>query len=836
MPSPQKHNEFLYRPLRICIILGSTVLFAFFVWSAAEARKRSSDRIVDWMPRGSQELITYRDRYQAHFAEGEYLMVSWKGCTTNDERLDILAEKLVASQGDAADGEAYFARTMTTRSVIANLQEVIPRLSDERAKDRLIGWLIGEDREKACLVLVPNPSAWRASPAAAVEFLLTTIEEVTELPRSDIYVAGPSIDSVAISAISKKSQQTLLPFFLLFSLFLLFCCLRHYFAALLVFWVALINEELAGTLLYWFGAHVDSVSMLNASLVYVLTISGSVHLMNYYRKTLSEMQPGDDYRSVPMLTFRKAILPCSLAAFTTILGIGSLAISQMVPIRTFGTFASLALFLGTIWFFLCILSVLQERPIKRWFPKRNDDLDGCDDKAGNHPPGSPQPTGNFWERFGLVIYYFRYPITLLTFLSLIIFAFGIKDLRTSVTFHGLLPKDAKVLQDYRMLEENIGGLIPIEVVVQFPYSDWQDRRLLDQLHFIDALADELWVMEHVDAVVSALNFLPHLPSQTDGGRAVTQRAALEGILERNQDRLRSLRFSNNVENILDHIENCHTAHCVHCNTFEAFVIEAHHEKRGENARQNAIIHSIERYNSEYAGTYWRLSLRISTQKRLNYADLTKEVKDKLEAIRQANEEMNVESVRFDVTGGVPLVQQAQHMLLWDLIYSFIMAFGLIALTMIIILRGLVRGLLAMIPNVFPCVIVFGLLGLCGIPVDMGSMMTASVALGISVDGTLHLLTWVNTALRRGMARKEAVLYALQRCSTALTQTMIICGVGMLVFVLSDFVPVARFALLLGIILLISLVGAIVALPAILFSPLGRFFEGHERDRKKNWLL
>jgi len=97
-----------------------------------------------------------------------------------------------------------------------------------------------------------------------------------------------------------------------------------------------------------------------------------------------------------------------------------------------------------------------------------------------------------------------------------------------------------------------------------------------------------------------------------------------------------------------------------------------------------------------------------------------------------------------------------------------------------------------------------------------------------------LLTWVNSALRQGQSRKDAVLYALQRCSTALFQTMIICGVGMLVFGLSEFVPVARFAIMLCVILMISLAGAVIALPAILFSPLGRFFENKEKD--KAWIL
>ena len=795
MVSPKKSNEFLSRPFRLLIIGGSVLLLVFCVWSAAEARKKTSNRIVDWLPKGTEELDVFQKRYHQHFAEGEYLMVSWKGCTIDDQRLDILAAQLTTPLDDGSP--PYFAQPRTTRSVIDDLLDVIPQLTEEGAKNRLAGWLIGRDGKTACLVLVPNPDGWQ-NPADGIAFLFTTLERITGLPRSDIYVAGTSIDSVAISTISKRSQETLLPFFLLFSLFLLFCCLRHYFAALLVFWVAMINEELAGTLLYWCGAHVDSVSMLNSSLVYVLTISGSVHLINYYRRTLAEMQPGDDEREIPMKTFHRAIRPCSLATFTTILGMGSLAVSKMVPIQTFGLYASLALFLGTLWFFLCILSVFQERPIQQWFPD-----DRRSEKSGevgcNHnlpvaalvehctsPPGGQQPT--FWSRFGPIIFYWRYPITVLTFLLLVIFAFGIKDLHTSVTFHGLLPKKAKVLQDYQTLEEQIGGLIPIEVVVHFPAEDWKDERMLDQLHFLTSVVVELRQTENVDAVVSVLNFLPSLPPRVGGGRAVTLRAAFEGELKRNQDRLRDLRFFDIVEG-----------------------------------------------NDADVGYYWRISLRVASQKKLNYATMIADVQERLDKVKGASD-YAAAKIRFDVTGGVPLVFRAQEMLLWDLIYSFITAFGFITVTIMIVLRGIMRGLLAMVPNVLPCVLVFGMLGLCAMPVDMGSMMTASVALGISVDNTLHLLTWMSIALRRGLVRKEAVFYALRHCGTALSQTMIICGVGMLVFGWSDFVPVARFALLLCTILIISFVGAIVVLPAILFCPLGHFFEVSGKDTDKKWIL
>ena len=408
---------------------------------------------------------------------------------------------------------------------------------------------------------------------------------------------------------------------------------------------------------------------------------------------------------------------------------------------------------------------------------------------------SPQiPKQKFRDHAASFIFDWRYPITVLTFLSLIVFAFGIKDMRTSVSFHGLLPKDAKVLQDYRMLESRIGGLIPIEVVVHFPDEAGENKRIIDQLYFLASLVVELKKTKDVDAVVSALNFLPNLPAQYGGGSgAVSQRAMIAGSVNRNQDRLRELRFFNVVE------------------------IE-------ETTSGNAD-----------AGYYWRISLRVSSQKKLDYAAMIADVAKRLETIRQQRKDMNVENVRFDVTGGVPLVFRAQEMLLWDLIYSFMTAFGLITLTMMIVLRGIVRGLLAMIPNVFPCVIVFGTLGWCNIPVDMGSMMTASVALGISVDSTLHLLTWMNIGLRRGMSRKKAMLYALQHCSTALFQTMVICGAGMLVFGLSDFVPVSRFAVLLCTILIISFAGTVIALPAIVFSPLGKFFEGIDKE-KKAWIL
>jgi len=769
-----KPQEFLNRPLRFIIIWSSVFLFAFFIWSAAEARKTASNRVVDWLPAGTEEIQTFY-KYYHHFPEGELLMVSWVGCNTDDVRLDTVADQLTAPL--AAGSPAYFERVLSTRSILNELTEEVQELRPAEIRSRLSDWLIGHNGKDACLIAFISPTGSN-NRTAAIETVFSTVEKMTGLPRSEIYVAGPTIDSVAIDAISEKSQTTLLPFFLLFCFVLLLCCLRNFFAALIVFGVALMNEELAGAVLFWFGAHVDSISLLNSSLVYVLTISGGVHLINYYRETLQETTPGEETHA-PRQMLKKAVLPCTLAVITTVLGMGSLAVSKMIPIQTFGIYASLTLLIGTLWLFLFVTTILQQYPIRRWY------------RAKPETETSEIPSKQGWKCLGGSIFRYRTVITVLAFLLMFGLAFGVKNLRTSITFHGLLPDSAKVIQDYNVLENKIGGLIPVEVVVHVPDANNETITLLDQLYLLEALRNILNETKDVDAVVSVLNFLPNLPSQT--GRSMSQsarRAAMTGILNRRQERLREIRFFDRTPKLTD----------------------------------ESIDDSTDESTDDSPGTYWRLSLRISSQASIDYAVLMTDIRNRLESIRTAEVVSKMSGIQFDATGGVPLVHHAQEQLLRDLIDSFTAAFGLITLMMIVMLRGIVRGLLAMVPNIFPCIIVFGTLGLLNIPIDMGSMMTASVAMGISVDGTLHFLTWFHIGLKRGLERRQSVLFAYQHCATALLQTTIICGFGMLVFGLSDFVPVSRFAVLLCLLLIASLIGDIIVLPAILFGPLGRFFE------------
>jgi hypothetical protein len=127
------------------------------------------------------------------------------------------------------------------------------------------------------------------------------------------------------------------------------------------------------------------------------------------------------------------------------------------------------------------------------------------------------------------------------------------------------------------------------------------------------------------------------------------------------------------------------------------------------------------------------------------------------------------------------------------------------------------------------VVIFGAMGWLGILVDIGSMMTASVALGVAVDDTIHYLTWYRRGLDEGQDRKGAALMAYERCANAMTQTTLIAGLGLAVFAFSSFTPTQRFGTLMLTLLFAALVGDLVFLPALLCGPIGRFF-GASRQR------
>jgi len=120
-------------------------------------------------------------------------------------------------------------------------------------------------------------------------------------------------------------------------------------------------------------------------------------------------------------------------------------------------------------------------------------------------------------------------------------------------------------------------------------------------------------------------------------------------------------------------------------------------------------------------------------------------------------------------------------------------------------------------------LIFGVMGHADILVDIGTMMTASVAMGVAVDDTIHFLTWFRDGVAAGMPRQQAIIESYRRCAAAMTQTTLIGGLGLAVFAFSTFTPTQYFGTMMLALLAAALVGDLVFLPALLAGPLGGIF-------------
>ena len=762
------NREFLTSPQRLVLIFFFIVLFGFIIFGANEARKNASNNVVDWLPTRFEETKTFLE-YIALFFEGELLMVSWEGCELEDPKQEEMVAFLTTNAVPGAP--AYYDRAFTTVQVLDEMTADPVNLTQAQALERMQGWIAGKNGDGGCIVLFIS-EAGQEDRHAAIAAVYEAARQILNLPREQVYVAGPTVDSVAIDETSISSQAVLVPFFIAFCLVLLFLCLRSYRAVFVVFLAALINQQMGEACIYYLCLvagpfngllaslgweywsmryfHADSISILVGSLCYVLTISGGIHIVNYYREEVIE---GGVFGS-SLRAFKRAFLPCFLASLTTIMGICSLAVSKVVPIQNFGIFATITLGLGMAVLFLVTITFLEHSPITRW-----------------QIPRTQNKFLDFWLFLSRYIELHRLVIALTGLALLFLGTWGIGKLKTTVTLHGMFPSHAKVIEDYNYLEHQIGGLIPLEVVLSIPKQGNEDVSFYDQLVLLERVADEVYQVDSVSTVLTALTFMPGLPSQSATAGGVAYRRAFNRVAHNRRDRLEEIKFFKETE-------------------------------------------------EEY---HWRVAVRIPAHLNKEYGPLLKELAAKAQTVVDHPDNKRIRNIRPWITGAIPLVHKAQDQLLRDLINSYITSFVLITLTMMILLRGFWSGLLSMVPNVFPTAAVFGFMGWFALPVDMGSMMTASVALGISVDGTLHFLTWFYRGIAEGQSRSEAIRFAYSRCATAITQTTIVCGIGMLVFCLSGFVPVARFAWLLCILLFLSTVSDLMILPAVLYGPLGKLF-------------
>lgn len=170
---------------------------------------------------------------------------------------------------------------------------------------------------------------------------------------------------------------------------------------------------------------------------------------------------------------------------------------------------------------------------------------------------------------------------------------------------------------------------------------------------------------------------------------------------------------------------------------------------------------------------------------------------------------------LEITGRTYLLARMSRVLVRSQLISLGLAILTIGTSMTVMLRSLRLGCIAMIPNILPSVIIFGLMGWCQIELSTATVMIASIALGLLVDDTIHLLYHYQEARQQGLPPQGALEQTVRLVGRAITATSLVLIGGFWGGLFGSFKPTIYFAFLTGLTLCFAWFVVLLVVPAVL---------------------
>ncbi len=790
----------------VAILVAATFLMPFAFTGARRAMLTNKNDVQQWLPDNYDETQTFR-WFQKHFAGEQFILASWEGCTLDDQRITLLTDKLVAEEGSEPNAEqALFSEVLSGPQLIDRLSEGASKLTREDAIDRLQGSIIGEDHATTCVVFTLS-ALGKQSPRVAVNTLRQMATAECGIPAADLHLGGPPVDNTALDEAGEKSLVRLASMALGIGLVMSWWCLRSVRLVAMVFMAGIYSAALSMALVWYFGyapfgITMNAILMTMPSLVYVAAISGAIHLSNYYRDTaIEEGVQGAAGRAV-----RHAMLPLGLATGTTVIGLFTLCYSELVPIQLFGFFSAAGVAASLIVLCLFLPACFE------LFPIRVTQADRI--QAHQTAIAAGQPGTTRWWRAAAWIVDHNLLATSAGIIVLAIGAYGMTKMQTSVQLMRMFPKKAGIVADYRWLEENLGPLVPMEIVLRMDRDPAKcPLTFIERLELVGRVQERVESIHEVGSSLSAVTFAPGMPKPEDYRIQRGMSGALSGLMGGKDFKLRTARRITSER------------------------LERHREdfiRDGWLAEENGY-------------DLWRVSARVGALQDVDYHTFLQDIKREVDGIfsepppahwkydvtEASQQPITVwpASIETIYTGLVPLVYKAQRSLLDGLMWGFVMDLITVTIVMMICVREWSAGIVLMLPSVFPVFVVFGALGWLGVIIDTGTVMAPAVALGVTVDDVVHFMLMYRGALKDGRTRRESIMISYQGCTRAMYQSWGVIGLGMSVFAFSPFTPTQRFGFMMITLLTAALVGNLVVLPAVLASPLGGLFGSSFRRKK-----
>ncbi|AOO65945.1 efflux RND transporter permease subunit [Sulfurospirillum halorespirans] len=519
------------------------------------------------------------------------------------------------------------------------------------------------------------------------------------------------------------------------------------------------------------GLEVTVISSNYVAMQLITTLSLVIHLIVCYREEYA-LYPDASQKELLGIVFERMSIPSIFVILTSIAGFGSLMTCGILPIIDLGTMMNIGVSISlivTYTLFPAMMMLFKKEPPVLVF-----------DKAF---------TLN--ETFAKIVeHHSRIIVTVVIALGLFSIV-GASRLVVENSFINYFKKSTEIYKGMKKIDNNLGGTTPLEIVVKFPKAPAQKANNEDAASAIDGFEEEFNAMNNdaqywftAQKMQTILNVHDYLLSLPEIGN------------------VSSLGTLSKVGRILKN-----------GNDFDNFELALLYNELPERYKKILLSPYINIEHDEA-----RFVVRVvDSNPELRRSELLENIQKGLQS------EVGLDPQNYHLVGMMVLYNN----MLQSLFSSQISTLGLAVLSLgamfLFLFRSLKIALLAMTVNMVPVSVIFGIMGFANIPLDMMSITIASIALGITVDNTIHYYYRFREELQIDGDYIASMHRAHGTIAFGMFYYSLATIVGFLVMVTSNFIPTLIFGLLTVIVLITAIVSDLLFSPflVVFFKPFGK---------------
>ncbi|MDH5409567.1 MAG: efflux RND transporter permease subunit, partial [Gammaproteobacteria bacterium] len=498
--------------------------------------------------------------------------------------------------------------------------------------------------------------------------------------------------------------------------------------------------------------------MINVVVLLIMAI-GVADAIHIMSSYIYFRKQDEDHLSALRKTYRKSGLAVTLTSMTTAAGMLALLFVPLIPIQLFG----LASALGVLFAFLLSV-VMLPLMMNLWGPMRKNHM-------ANSEHHSIQIILRKFEHWSHL-----YPTRNITVFSLftVVLLYGALQIRVDTNFIELFTKDTPMRIAQETVEEKMGGTMALEIMLDSKLEEAMLKPVM--LNAMDQL--QAWLENEMGHVVVKTNSLVDVVK--DSNRSLNSGQQSYYKIPQDANVLRQTLFMFNSANPRD----------------RALLVS-------DDYRKTHITVVFKNHGSQY------------------YIKMFKQIQDKIDDVF-ADIKTHDNSLKVTPTGTMVVTMRVIDYVSWSQINGFGIALLSISVILLLTFRSVRVGLVALYPNLLPIVMVFGIMGYAGIPLDTDTLLVAPILIGIVVDDTIHFLTHYRALMEQHDDIDRAIIGSFREVGQAITFTSLILIGAFVTFGFLDHNGLKNFGMLASLAMMTALAGDLLLLPALLKVTRTRF--------------